>query len=121
MILMLLTAMTFIPLAGAIIILMIPKSQEKFIKNFSIVVSLIPLAISVYLWAMYNNSGDYFAVERFQWIPAIGVQYHMGVDGLSIPLVGSLVTNIVSAFISFVAGAALVVALKEALSITKAK
>ncbi len=42
----------------------------------------------------------------------------VGTVGLSIPLIGNLVTGILSAFISFVAGAALVVALKEALSIT---
>jgi hypothetical protein len=45
----------------------------------------------------------------------------VGTVGLSIPLVGGMVTGILSAFTSFVAGAALVVALKEALSITKAK
>ena len=45
----------------------------------------------------------------------------VGTVGLSIPLIGSLVSNILSAFISFVAGAALIVALKEALSITKSK
>jgi NADH-quinone oxidoreductase subunit M len=87
MILMLLTAMTFIPLVGAIIILMIPKTQEKLIKNFSIVVSLIPLVISIYVWAIYDGSGKYFFDRVYEWIPAIDVYYRMGVDGLSIPLV----------------------------------
>ena len=78
---------TFIPLLGAIIVLLIPGSQEKLIKNFSIVISLVPLVLSLMLWSFYNDSGDYFAVEDFPWIPAIGVRYHMGVDGLSLPLV----------------------------------
>jgi len=38
------------------------------------------------LWYFYNDSGEYFAVEDFDWIPAIGVRYHMGVDGLSFAL-----------------------------------
>lgn len=84
-----LTLMTFIPLLGAIIILFIPKSQERLIKYFSVVISLIPLAISVFLWLTYNDSGDYHALatEKVSWIPSIGVQYFMGVDGLSLPLV----------------------------------
>ncbi len=82
-----LTLLTFVPLLGAIIVMFIPKEQEKLIKNFSIVVSLIPLLISIFLWATYDDSGDYFAIEKSQWIPSIGVQYFMGVDGLSLPLV----------------------------------
>ncbi|MEW5960043.1 MAG: proton-conducting transporter membrane subunit, partial [Chloroflexota bacterium] len=97
-----LSLMTFIPLLGAIIILLMPKSQEKLIKNFSVVISLIPLAISIFLWAIYIDSGplggrfysemypngEYFnVVENIAWIPAIGVRYHMDVDGLSLPLV----------------------------------
>jgi len=45
----------------------------------------------------------------------------VGTVGLNIPLIGTLVSNTLSAFISFVAGAALVVAIKEAVSITNAK
>ena len=82
-----LTLMTFIPLLGAIIVMFIPKEQEKLIKNFSVVVSLIPLIISFFLWATYNDSGEYYAIEKANWIPAIGVKYFMGVDGLSLPLV----------------------------------
>ncbi len=84
-----LTAMTFVPLLGAIIIMLIPKSQERLMKNFSIVVSLIPLAISVFLWLTYDDSGGFhpLATEQIDWIPALGVQYYMGVDGLSLPLV----------------------------------
>ncbi|MBI1879449.1 MAG: NADH-quinone oxidoreductase subunit M [Chloroflexi bacterium] len=82
-----LSLITFIPLLGAIIIMLIPSAQENLIKNLSIVVSLVPLILSLVLWYFYNDSGDYFAVEDAAWIPAIGVRYHMGVDGLSLPLV----------------------------------
>ncbi|MCL4303426.1 MAG: NADH-quinone oxidoreductase subunit M [Anaerolineae bacterium] len=82
-----LSLITFIPLLGAIIVMFIPGSQEKLIKNFSIVISLVPLILSFMLWYFYNDSGDYFAVEDAAWIPAIGVRYHLGVDGLSLPLV----------------------------------
>jgi NADH-quinone oxidoreductase subunit M len=80
-----LTIMTFAPLAGAILIMFI--SSEKLIKNIAIWVGLIPLIISFFLWGTYNDSGGYYAIEKYNWIPSIGVQYHMGVDGLSLPLV----------------------------------
>ncbi|MBE7468441.1 MAG: NADH-quinone oxidoreductase subunit M [Anaerolineae bacterium] len=82
-----LTLITFVPLLGAIIVMLIPGSQEKLIKNLSIVISLVPLVLSLMLWYFYNDSGEYFAVEDMEWIPAIGVRYHLGVDGLSLPLV----------------------------------
>jgi len=84
-----LTLMIFVPLAGAILLLLVPKNREKLIGNLSILFSLPSLAISVFLWVTYNDSGEFhtFFTEKFNWIPAIGVQYHMGVDGLSIPLV----------------------------------
>ncbi len=92
-----LTLMTFIPLLGALIILAIPKSQEALIKNFAIVMSLPSLIISAFLWGTYGNSGELHAfTEQAAWIPAIDVQYFMGVDGLSIPLVAltSLLTTL---------------------------
>ncbi len=82
-----LTLMVFIPLLGAIIVMLIPGAQEKLIKNFSIVISLFPLLISLFLWAAYDDSGVYFAIENVAWIPAIKVRYHLGLDGLSLPLV----------------------------------
>ena len=100
-----LTLMTFIPLLGAIVLMLLPKSQEGLIKNLAIVFSLPSLVISIFLWSTYidnpalsQNAGKYYseifahgealnAVENYIWIPTIGVRYHMDVDGLSIPLV----------------------------------
>ncbi len=82
-----LTLLTFIPLLGAIVILFVPKAQESLIKNLAILFSIPPLLISLFLWASYNDSGQFAYVENFGWIPAIGVRYHLGVDGLSLPLV----------------------------------
>ncbi len=84
-----LTFMTFIPLLGAIIILFIPKAQENLIKNVAIAFTLPSLLISLLLWGWYDGSGTFMTsmTEDFAWIPSIGVRYHMGIDGLSLPLV----------------------------------
>ena len=84
-----LTLLTFIPLLGAIIILFVPKQQESLIKNLALIFSLPSLLISLFLWMSYDDSGQFLAIatENFEWIPSIGVRYHMGIDGLSLPLV----------------------------------
>jgi NADH-quinone oxidoreductase subunit M len=82
-----LTLMTFVPLLGAIVLLFIPNAQEKLIKNLAIVISLVPLLISVMMWAGFDDAGGYQFVEDVAWIPAVNVRYHLGIDGLSLPLV----------------------------------
>jgi NADH-quinone oxidoreductase subunit M len=82
-----LTALTFIPLLGAIIVMAIPRTQEDLIKRVSLIFSLPSLLISLVLWAGYDDSGQFMAVEQVDWIPVIKVQYYLGIDGLSLPLV----------------------------------
>ncbi len=84
-----LSAMTFIPLLAAIIVMFMPKSNERLIKTFAILASLPSLIISIVIWVQYDDSGEFVGslTEKFTWIPSIGAQYHMGIDGLSLPLV----------------------------------
>ncbi len=82
-----LSLLTFIPLLGVVAVLLIPKGQDNLIKNVAILFSLPSLLISLFLCYAYNDSGQYAFVENAPWIDAIGVRYHMGIDGLSLPLV----------------------------------
>jgi NADH-quinone oxidoreductase subunit M len=84
-----LTLLLFVPLLGALLILLIPKKQEGLIKAIAVIFSLPSLLIALWLGATYDDSGTYYAAvtERADWIPAIGVEYHLGVDGLSIPMI----------------------------------
>ncbi|MBI2846028.1 MAG: NADH-quinone oxidoreductase subunit M [Chloroflexi bacterium] len=85
----LLSAITLLPLLGSLVILFIPRGQERWVKIWSIAISLIPLALSAYLWFSYDfRAGGIQFEEVYNWIPAINVRYRMGVDGLSIPLIG---------------------------------
>lgn len=70
-----------------------PKENESGIKRFSTLWSLLPLALSIFLavdyWAGYvasGNGGMAYDV-KVPWIPALGVNYHVGADGLSVPLI----------------------------------
>jgi len=84
----LLTFITFAPLLAVLLILFIPKDEERTIKNMSVGLSFIPLVLATYLWFAYDKGAGGFQFEVIaSWIPAINVNFHMGADGLSIPLV----------------------------------
>ncbi len=80
---MLLSLMIFIPLLGMIAVLLLPRESEELIKR----VTLIPLALAVYLFISYDRStaGTQYVVNA-PWIDAFNIQYHIGIDGLSVTL-----------------------------------
>jgi NADH-quinone oxidoreductase subunit M len=79
-----LSAITFTPLLISVIVLIIPKSKENLIRWVTTVLSLIPLAISIYIYIVVQaDPGTMQLMEEYSWIPAIDVYYRMGVDGLS--------------------------------------
>ena len=81
-----LTALIFLPLIGALFILM--QSEERAIWNSAFIFSLLPLALSFYVCVEFNPQiGDYQFVEQYDWIPAFGITYHIGIDGISLFLV----------------------------------
>jgi NADH-quinone oxidoreductase subunit M len=81
-----LTALIFLPLIGALFILM--QSEERAIWNSAFIFSLLPLALSFYVLYEFNpQSADYQFVEQYDWIPSFGISYHLGVDGISLFLI----------------------------------
>jgi NADH-quinone oxidoreductase subunit M len=100
----LLSLIVFLPLVGAIIVLFLPR--DTAIKRFAVVWSIIPLILSVVAWIIgptwpppfnfaYNLCGPaiesasamFVLGECAPWIQALGINYHLGADGLSLPLV----------------------------------
>lgn len=82
-----LTALIFIPLIGALITLLLPKDKPGTIKGFALIVSLIPLALLFAIWGSFDPSNPAMQlVQQVEWIPSIGAEYHVGVDGISFPL-----------------------------------
>ncbi|TLY21118.1 MAG: NADH-quinone oxidoreductase subunit M [Nitrospirae bacterium] len=79
-----LTVLTFLPLAGAVVIWLFQK-DEDLIRKSAMAVAGLELFISVVLmWSFTPNSAQIQFAERASWIPAIGVGYHLGVDGISV-------------------------------------
>ncbi|MBA3621100.1 MAG: NADH-quinone oxidoreductase subunit M [Euzebyales bacterium] len=80
----------FLPLAGAGAIALIPKASEDSAKSVALGVSLVGFLLSLGILAGYylgpaGGQGMAFEVN-LPWIAAIGANYHVGIDGISLPL-----------------------------------
>ena len=83
-----LTLITFVPLAGAILIGFVPRRNPGLVRGVALATSLISWALSLLLLVGFLPSHPNFQfVERVDWIPSFGIQYKLGVDGLSLVLV----------------------------------
>lgn len=84
----LLSFILFSPAISALIILLIPKEQEKLIKWAAFILSLIPLGISIYVWFLYDKGVKGFQFQELAvWYSAINSSYHIGIDGISLTMV----------------------------------
>ena len=90
-----LSLITFLPLVGVVIILFLPREREETIKQVAVVTSVITFLISLSLWAYFylDEPGIQFQ-EKVAWIRPWGINYFIGVDGLSLLLV--LLTTFIS-------------------------
>jgi NADH-quinone oxidoreductase subunit M len=83
-----LSIILFTPLVGALILLLVDKRNENLIRWIANIVAFAGFVISVPLWFWYNPSNaDFQFVERASWIPSVGADYYLGVDGLSTLLI----------------------------------
>ena len=83
-----LTLITFLPLVGALLIAFIPRDKHTWIRWAALGTALLTWAVSLLLLANFDSTAAGFQfVETFDWIPAFGIQYKLGVDGISMALV----------------------------------
>jgi NADH-quinone oxidoreductase subunit M len=77
-----------LPLLGALLIAFLPAVNTKLIKQAAFVISLLVagVGISAALGFDVNKSGFQY-VEKYSWIPALGINYQLGVDGISLILI----------------------------------
>jgi len=86
-----LTTIIFLPVVGAILIAFLPGLSSRAIKRLAAIFTFVALALSIFVFANFDKSlaaaGVIQFEEKLSWIPAINAFYHLGVDGLSLPLV----------------------------------
>jgi NADH-quinone oxidoreductase subunit M len=86
-----LTAITFLPLAGAVLIFLAngePAAVANAARRVALWTSLFAFGLSLYVWFGFDRgSAEFQFVERFEWMADFGIVYQMGVDGISLPFV----------------------------------
>ena len=85
-----LTSLIALPIAGAILLLFVRGDEDEsapIVRKVALAVSLLVFAETLLLWSRFNpGSGEFQFVERHAWIPAFGIDYFVGVDGISLLL-----------------------------------
>src|SRR6266545_4465741 len=84
----LLSIVLFTPLAGLLVLLFIPGTQKNLIRVWANLVGFVGFLISLPLVSRFDRAASGFQfTERASWIPSLGVQYLIGIDGISLLLV----------------------------------
>ncbi len=82
-----LSILIFTPVAAGILLLLYPAQKRNLIRITALAAAAIMLSISVFLFFSYNLSqAGYQFMERLEWLPALGISYFVGVDGISVSL-----------------------------------
>ena len=87
---MMLSTIVFLPLVGALVVLLAGgrgdrHDREPLVRNLAMAFSLATFAATLWLWWRFDpTSAEYQFVEQYSWIPAFGIQYLIGVDGISL-------------------------------------
>ena len=107
-----LSLITFIPVVGMIIILLLPSNMKQQIKITALIMTLIQVVLAIVLLSNFNyaaggiyEESSFQFIDKFRWIEVptntwigtIKIDYFLGVDGLSMPMI------ILTALISFIA------------------
>jgi NADH-quinone oxidoreductase subunit M len=90
-----LTVVTFLPAAGAVLLLFVPRREETVLRAGALIVASVTCLLSLPLYFRFDGrSADYQFVEYARWMPNLGVGYHIGIDGISLLLV--LLTTLIT-------------------------
>jgi len=94
----LLSIITFLPLAGIPVVLLISEKRKKLVHAvITIFTGITFLASLLLIPALKSDVSGFQFVEKITWIPSLGIQYFLGLDGISIYLV------ILTTFLTFIA------------------
>ncbi|HEU4399345.1 MAG TPA: NADH-quinone oxidoreductase subunit M [Actinomycetota bacterium] len=96
-----LTLAVFLPLAGAVAVALLPRARDALIRGAALAATLPALLVGAAMVARFDYGAGavmQFEVQR-SWIPSVGATYHLGVDGIGLPL---LVLSLLLSFLCVV-------------------
>src|SRR5688500_9443084 len=84
----LLSILTWLPIAGGIVVLLLGEKNIRIGRWVALATALAAFAMSLPLYLEFNSSSaEIELIERMPWIPALHATYYLGVDGISLPLI----------------------------------
>jgi NADH-quinone oxidoreductase subunit M len=83
-----LSIIIFTPLAAGLLILAVPAERKQWIRGIALSAAALTLLLTLFVYIRYDiSAGGYQFLEKSPWLPAMGISYHVGVDGISVPLI----------------------------------
>lgn len=109
---MIISLLLIIPIIGAVVVVLMPRDQKELMRWLALLTALINLVISIPLYLNFDETATgYQFSESAVWIPSLNINYHVGVDGLSLFLV--LLTTFLSAIAILSSWTAITEGIKE--------
>ena len=89
-----LTILMVVPLVGSIVLMLLPRDREVLPKQVALFFSLLTLVLTVVMGLQFQADATtpFQFVESYPWIPALGISYSVGVDGIGLVLVALAAT-----------------------------
>ncbi len=89
-----LSVIVFTPIVTGLLILLIPADRKTETRVAALAAGALALALSIWVYFAYDvAAGGYQFVEKYSWLPSLGISYYVGVDGMNAPLL--LLTGVV--------------------------
>ena len=89
-----LSVIVFTPITAGLVLFLLPGERKGLIRGVALAAASLALLLSVLAYLAYDRTAaSYQFVEQYSWVPALGISYHVGVNGMNLPLV--LLTGIV--------------------------
>jgi NAD(P)H-quinone oxidoreductase subunit 4 len=84
-----LSVLLIFPIIGVLVMMLYPQQKEiSQLRQVALFIALVPLAWTIYLFSQFDLSTGGFQFSEFMpWLEPIGLNYHLSVDGISLPLV----------------------------------
>ncbi|MFK5970310.1 MAG: NADH-quinone oxidoreductase subunit M [Candidatus Marithrix sp.] len=84
----LLSILMWLPILGGVWVLIIGDKQASLVRPIALIISLLTFLLSLPLFFSFDTTTAAMQFsEKLSWIPAFGINYHLGVDGISMPLI----------------------------------
>jgi len=83
-----LSLLLLLPIAGSLLVLMLPKENLRLTRITGLVISLVIFVVSLFTYFNFNaGSVNFQFAEKYEWVKGLGIYYHVGLDGMSLLLV----------------------------------